>query len=559
MLTRLVIHDVVLIDRLTLALGPGLNVFTGETGAGKSIVLDALGFALGARGDAGLIRAGADNASVTAEWGSPRGLPSATCALLRDQGITPEDPLITRRTLGRDGRSRAFINDQPIGIGLLKALGATLFTLHGQFESHGLLDPATHRVWLDAFAGLDAPRSAVAEAHAAWRKAEAEHQAALDNQARARAEADFLRAAVAELGALGPQDGEAATLAERRTTLQARGRIGEHLRTALEDLDGERGAATGLARAGRTLARLAEKAPEIASILAFVDRAMDDAAEALQALQRLVDEEANGPEELQRLEDRLFSLRGVARKHNVDPDALPALHRTLAERLELLDDAETHLPVLAKAVGAARAQYLELARALSALRRKGAEALAKRLHKELAPLKLERARFEANLTPLPEDEGQAEGLERVTFQATINPGTPPGALHKVASGGELARFLLALHVILAAEDSVPTLVFDEVDAGIGGAVAAAVGARLARLAGQGQQVLVVTHSPQVAARAQTHFRVSKKTTGEGQTLTRVESLDVPERVEELARMLAGSTVTDAARAAARHLMEDGKG
>ncbi len=554
MLARLVIQDVVLIDRLTLTLSPGLNVFTGETGAGKSILLDALGLALGARSDSGLIRAGATQANVAAEFSGPP--PPALIDLAEAQGLTLDDPVILRRTVAKDGKSRAFINDQPIGVALLRQIGEQLLEIHGQFETHGLLNAATHRGLLDSFAGTTMLRRKTAAAHAAWRQAEQRHAEAAAARDRARAEEDFLRAAVAELDDLSPDADEVGKLAERRTGLQHREKILDALQTTDQALNGDKGAASALAQAGKTIARLTVKAAGLPDLLAAIDRAANDVAEAGQLLDRLLRDIDAEPDALQRIEERLFALRAVARKHNVAAEALLALQHDLKTRLALLTDQSDALTALAKAVTESKFAYRKLAEDLSAKRQKAALELAKRIARELPPLKLERAQFVADVTPLPEDQWGADGMDRVAFLASTNPGVPPGALNKVASGGELARFMLALKVVLVAGDPVPTLVFDEVDSGIGGATASAVGERLAQLAEQ-VQILVVTHSPQVAARGNNHLRVLKQTKAK-QAITGVDTLDAPARVEEIARMLAGAQTTDAARQAAVSLLEDGK-
>ncbi|MDX2028261.1 MAG: DNA repair protein RecN [Alphaproteobacteria bacterium] len=552
MLTRLVIHDVVLIDKLALQLAPGLNVFTGETGAGKSILLDALGLALGERSDASLIRAGAAQASVTAEFELPKD--HGAFDLAEEQGLSADNPLILRRVIGKDGKSRAFINDQPVSIGLLKQFGACLLEIHGQFETHGLLNPSSHRGLLDAFASLSPPKQKTAAAHTAWKVAEDKQRTAQTDRSRAQAEEDFLRSAVAELDELAPEAGEDAKLAERRTNLQHREKIAEALQLAEQSLNSERGASTALAQAGKAVARVADKAAGLQDLLAAIDRAAQESAEAAQQLNRILSSLDAEPDALQRIEERLFALRAVARKHNVPVDGLADLRRDLAARLALLGDQSDQLAALAKQAAEARHTYIRCAEDLGAKRRSAATQLEKAIMKELPPLKLERAQFKIDVTPLPEEQWSAEGMERVSFLAATNPGAAAGPLQRIASGGELARFMLALKVVVAASDPVPVLVFDEVDSGIGGATASAVGDRLARLA-EHVQILVVTHSPQVAARGANHLRVSKQSKAK-QTVTSVETLDAEARREEIARMLAGTQVTDAARQAALSLMED---
>ena len=552
MLTRLVINDVVLIDKLALELEAGLNVFTGETGAGKSIVLDALGLALGGRSDAALIRPGAAQASVSAEFSLPKD--HGVFALAEEQGLSAGNPFILRRVIGPDGKSRAFVNDQPVSIGLLKQFGEMLLEIHGQFETHGFLDAATHRGLLDAFAANGALTQKVSASFSAWKSAEEKQRDAASERERAPAEEDFLRAAVTELDDLSPQAGEAGKLAERRTNLQHREKILDALQAAQQNIDGERGAVTALAQAGKAVARVADKAAGLQELLASVDRAANETAEASQQLEKFLSSVDAEPDALQHIEERLFALRACARKHGVPVEDLADLRKDLAARLALLTDQGDQVAGLAKAAAEARHAYVKSAGELSAKRKQAAEQLAKSVMRELPPLKLERAQFKIDIVPLPEDQWSAAGIDRIAFLVSTNPGTAPGPLQKIASGGELARFMLALKVVLAASDPVPTLVFDEVDAGIGGAVASAVGDRLARLA-EHVQILVVTHSPQVAARGAYHMHVSKQTKAK-QAITEVEALNAKARQEEIARMLAGTQVTDAARKAALSLMED---
>ncbi len=555
MLVRLVIQDIVLIDRLSLTLAPGLNVFTGETGAGKSIVLDALVLALGARSDSGLIRNGAAQASVTAEFSNP--VSPSLKALAEEQGLILDDPIVLRRVVGKDGKSRAFINDQPIGITLLKQIGELLLEIHGQFETHGLLNPATHKDLLDVFGGYEAIKKKVAAAYTDWQMAKKRLNEATASRERAKAEEDFLRTAVAELDELAPETGETAKLAERRANLQHREKILEALQSAENSLSGEHGAATALAQAGKALARVADKAVGLQELLSNVDRAAHDVEEASRQLSRFAHGIDAEPDALEKIEERLFALRAVARKHGVDCEALRALHGDLKSRLNLLEDQGDQITGLAKAATEGKAIYVNQAEDLSVKRTKAAADLTKRVMRELPPLKLERAQFFVDVSPLLEEQWGAEGFDRIAFLAATNPGVAPGPLHKVASGGELARFMLALKVVLAASDPVPTLVFDEVDAGIGGATASAVSERLAKLA-EHVQILVVTHSPQVAARGAHHIRVIKQTKTK-QAVTDVEILNDKTRVEEIARMLAGAQITDAARKAALSLIDDSNG
>lgn len=555
MLVSLVIRDVVLIERLTLAFRPGLGVLTGETGAGKSILLDALGLALGARGDSGLVRRGCEQAAVTAEFQLADSHP--VFAILREQGLEEGgDSLTLRRVIGADSRSRAFVNDQPIGVTLLRRLGEELVEVHGQFDTHGLLDPRTHGGVLDAYAGLETVAAQVGAAWRAWRQVEQARLQAASDAGRARAEEDWLRHAVAELDQLAPREGEESALAETRSVLMHREKLMEAINAAWADLGGERGAERAVAAALRQLARAADKAGgRLDPVIAALDRAGAELSEGVSLLRGVsADLEIDGGN-LETTEERLFALRAAARKHSVEVDRLPALRDELAGRLALIEDQGDTLTRLAREAATARAGYLEAAKALGAKRRAAALLLDEAVGRELPPLKLERARFVTVLEALAEGEWGAAGTDRVAFQISTNPGAPPGPLNKIASGGELARFMLALKVVLARTGSVPTLIFDEVDAGIGGAVAAAVGERLERL-GREVQVLVVTHSPQVAARGAGHFQVQKHHKGEAVS-TDVVELDGAARQEEIARMLSGAHITPEARAAAAALIKGG--
>ncbi len=554
MLSRLVIHDVVLIEKLALPLERGLNVFTGETGAGKSILLDALGLAVGERSDASLVRGGAAQASVAAEFQLKND--HALFALAEEQGLSAENPVVLRRVVGKDGKTRAFFNDQPIGIGLLKQFGESLLEIHGQFEAHGLLNASTHKGLLDSFGGFEAIRRKTGKAFAEWKGAIAALEAAKTNSARARAEEEFLRASVAELQELSPKPSEADALAAQRAQLQHREKIMDALSGAENALDGEHGAIAALARAGKAIARVADKAPALKELLAAIDRALNEGNEASSELARFTAQMDAQPEALERIEERLFALRAAARKHGVDSDALPNVLKDLSARLALLEDEGGQVSKLTGVAAKARQGYTKLAEDLSAKRKTAAVKLEKAMAKELPPLKLERAAFKIELSLWTEEQWTADGMDKVTFLAATNAGTAPGPLQKIASGGELARFMLALKTVLAAADPVPVLVFDEVDTGIGGAVASAVGERLARLSGD-VQILVVTHSPQVAARGANHLRVSKRIDGK-RTVTEVAALDKKARREEIARMLAGTEVTDAARKAAESLIGERK-
>jgi DNA repair protein RecN (Recombination protein N) len=551
MLQALAIRDVVLIDRLDLAFERGLSVLTGETGAGKSILMDALGLALGARGDAGLVRKGATGATVTASFEPAARHP--VHALLREHGIEAEGQVILRRTLGADGRSRAFVNDQPASVGLLREIGGTLVEVHGQFESHGLLDIATHRAALDAFAGHSGLVDDVAAAHAAWRAAVEAEATARDDASRAEQDADFLRHALDELDALDPKLGEEAELAQQRAMLGAREKLIDALNGALGDLTAQKGVESHLRTAQRQLERVAAQAAgRLDAALAALDRAAVEAVEAIAQIQAFGASLDLDPQALERAEERLFALRALARKHRIEVDALAGFRADVARRLAAIDDREGFLAALAKTAAAARTRYVSAAGALSKSRAAAADKLDRAVMRELPPLKLEKARFRTLREDLPEGAWNAAGADRIVFEVATNPGSNPGPLDRIASGGELARFMLALKVVLARSASAPTLVFDEVDAGLGGAAAAAVGERLARLA-KDVQVLVVTHSPQVAARGSHHWRVAKGSRG-AITLTTVAALDTEARREEIARMLSGASITAAARAAADSLL-----
>jgi DNA repair protein RecN (Recombination protein N) len=545
MLTALSIRDFVLIEQLDLQPSAGLTVLTGETGAGKSILLDALGAACGARAEGRWVRSGAEKASITACFDPSKKHP--TLALLKENEIEASDGLILRRVIMADGRSKAFINDQAVGVSLLKQIGALLLEVHGQFDTHGLLDASTHLGALDRFAGIDpAPLRNLWQLWQAARGAEQQAQAELE---RALAEADYLREAVTELRKLAPQPGEEAKLIEQKQFLQNREKLATGLTSALEALQGEAGAESAMANASKALGKIADKAGErAAQALAQLDTARDALAEAINTLTSLNDDVEDGPQ-LEQVEDRLYALRAAARKHQVLVEELATAADALTARLELLDNSTESMTRLSAATIKARGAYEQMARSLSAQRKKAATQLDKRVNAELTPLKLERAKFS---TALREAEAGPNGIDAVQFEVATNIGQASGPLHKIASGGELARFMLALKAVLAQSSDALTLIFDEVDQGVGGAVAAAVGERLAKL-GTGAQVLVVTHSPQVAAKGAAHWKVAKQVSGK-HTLTTVTALDERARREELARMLAGETVTEASRQAAEALL-----
>lgn len=546
MLRSLEIRDILIIDRLALDLAPGLNVLTGETGAGKSILLDALGMVLGWKGRADLVRAGAETGEVTAVFDLPVG--HAARAVLEEAGIAAEDELILRRTAHADGRRSGFANDRRVSAEVLRALSDTLVELHGQQDDRGLLNPRGHRALLDSYSGQDlAPLRAL---WAAQREARDTLFAAEAQIARAKTEEEFLRHAVAELVKLAPQPGEEATLDARRRAMQAGARIREDIGRAQGALS-EEGAEGRLRDAYRWLTGAADKAEgRLDEALAALDRALNELSEAQAGVDACVEALDFDPSELERAEERLFAIRALARKHGVAPDDLADHAAGLQARLEALDAGEAGLAKLSRAVAEAEACYAKAAKDVTKERLAAAARLDKAMARELAPLKMERAVFR---TVVSEGEPGPEGMDLVTFTVATNPGAPKGALNKIASGGELSRFLLALKVCLTGRQPGLTMIFDEIDRGVGGATADAVGRRLKALS-EDSQVLVVTHSPQVAAFGAQHWRVEKKVKA-GATLSTVKPLDPVERVEELARMLAGDTVTDAARAAARALIE----
>ncbi|MDI1284878.1 MAG: DNA repair protein RecN [Reyranella sp.] len=555
MLVSLSIRDFVLIEKLDLAFARagqcGLGVLTGETGAGKSILIDALSLAMGARADSAAVRRGATQASVAASFDLPK--VHQVHAILAEQGLADEDVLTLRRTIGADGRGRAFVNDQPASVGLLRRLGDTLVEIQGQMEQHGLLDIATHRTSLDAFAGLDKHADAV---RAAWRQWRAAEQARADAEMAAQAarrDEDFLRHAVKELEALAPQADDEEKLASERQLLRAGSTLGDAVAQALAELEQGRGTLAALRTAHRLIERNADKAAgRLDASLAGLDRALSEATEAQAQLETARDALEFDPARLEKIEERLFALRAAARKHNVPVADLAAFAGKMMAQLAALDSGEAGVKQLAAAAKAARANYVAAADAQSAARRKGATRLDRAVAAELGPLKLEKAKFVTELAPLPETEWSEAGTDRVQFMVATNPGTPPAPIARIASGGELSRFLLALKVCLAKVGDAATIIFDEVDSGIGGATAAAVGERLKRLA-KDVQVLVVTHSPQVAAMADRHWLI-RKTTTRNAASTDVLPLDAKGRREEIARMLSGAEVTAEARAAADKLL-----
>ena len=552
MLTRLSIRNVVLIEALDLDFAGGLGVLTGETGAGKSILLDALGLVLGARADSGLVRAGEEQASVTASFefaALPRGI--ATILAKAELDVEPGEPLLIKRRVKADGGSKAFVNDQPVSAALLRDLSGHLVELHGQHDDRGLVNPRGHRALLDRFARAD-----VAAVEAAWDKRRIAREA-LDGAraaiARAAEDRDLLLAHLAELTALEPQEGEEEQLAEARAAMQK----GEKLTDDLEALRalwaGSDSAPANLRGAARRLDRIAGEHPLLGEALAALDRAVIEASEAEEKLERAAEALAHDPAALDRIETRLFDLRAAARKHHCQVDDLPAKMRAMRTALDAIEGGEAQITELEQAAGAAEAEYRARAEALSAQRSEAAQRLDSAVAGELAPLKLDAARFRTAVTRMGEERWGPSGMDAVEFLISTNPGADFAPLNKIASGGELSRFILALKVALAEEGGAATVIFDEIDRGVGGAVASAIGERLARLA-DGGQLLAVTHSPQVAARGSQHYMIAKSSEGTV-TRTSVQLLDPAGRQEEIARMLSGAEVTPEARAQADRLLE----
>ncbi|MEH2525990.1 MULTISPECIES: DNA repair protein RecN [unclassified Bradyrhizobium] len=552
MLARLSIRDIVLIERLDIEFSRGLAVLTGETGAGKSILLDAFALALGGRGDSGLVRHGAEQGQVTATFDVPKAHPAAR--ILSENGLDDTGEMILRRVQLADGRTRAFINDQSISVQTLKAVGAALVEIHGQHDERALVDASTHRQLLDAFAGLEKEVAALETLWEARRTANTALDAHRASMERAAREADYLRHAADELKALKPKDGEETALAERRTIMMQGEKIASDLREAQEAVGGPHSPVPALAAAVRRLERRAANSPALVEpAVKAIDIAINALEEADQHLSAALVAADFDPAELERIEERLFALRAASRKYSTPVDGLAALAAKFVADVALIDAGADQLKKLEAAADEADRRYGAAAEKLSAARTKSAEKLNKAVNAELAPLKLERAKFMTQVESDAKSPGP-QGIDRVEFWVQTNPGTKPGPLMKVASGGELSRFLLALKVVLSDRGSAPTLVFDEIDTGVGGAVADAIGARLSRLAGQ-VQVMAVTHAPQVAARANQHLLISKDALDKGKRVaTRVNALAADLRREEIARMLAGAEITAEARAAAERLL-----
>ena len=554
MLVRLSIRDIVLIDRLDIDFGFGLAALTGETGAGKSIVLDAFALALGARGEAALVREGAEQGQVTAAFDVAIDHPARGVLAANDLGadIGAGDELIVRRVQFADGRTRAFINDQPVSVQVLRAIGSALVEIHGQHDDRAFVEAATHRTLLDAFGGIEATAAKVRRLWDERREREAAVEAHRADIERARREAEWLRHAVDELGRLAPQTGEETSLAERRAVMMQAEKAAEDLRETHETVAGPQSPVPPLATAVRRLERRAAQAPAlIEPVVKAIDAALTALDEARSHLEQALRVADYDPGELDRIEERLFALRAAGRKYNAPVDGLKALAHCYEGDLALIDAGAQSLAALEREAEASVKRYREAAKSLSAERKRAAASLDKAVNAELKPLKLEGAQFSTQI----EAGGEApDGLDRIEFWVRTNPGTRPGPLMKVASGGELARFLLALKVVLADRGSAPTLIFDEIDTGAGGAVADAIGVRLARLASE-VQVIAVTHAPQVAARADRHYVIAKDAPAKGKRVaTRITELAAERRREEIARMLAGAEITAEARAAAERLI-----
>jgi len=548
MLRQLAIHNIVLVERLELEFEGGLGVLTGETGAGKSILLDALGLALGARADTSLVRSGQDTASVSAEIELPRDHPVA--GVLDDQGIAidPDEPLIVRRTLKSDGGSRAFVGSASVPVGLLRDVGSLAVEIHGQHDDRGLLNAKGHRALLDAFGKLET--GIVERSWAEVTRIEAELLEARSAATAAERDREWLEHASKEIEALAPEEGEETRLAEERAAMQAGLRAGESLVGLDELLGGSEGVLSQLRQAARRIERAAADHVLLAEALEGLDRALIETGEAEVRIARAAEAMAFDPARLEQVEARLFDIRGLSRKHRVEPDGLVALGQRMREQLALIEAGGEQIAELERQLLAARQSFAAAAETLSKKRHEVAALLDETVARELPPLKLDAARFR---TAIAAAEAGPAGTDRVEFEVSTNPGAPFGPLIRIASGGELSRFMLALKVALAEAGSAATMIFDEVDRGVGGAVASAIGERLARLAEQ-SQVLVVTHSPQVAARAAHHYRIEKSHGANG-TRTSVRKLSDSERREEIARMLSGASITEEARAQAARLLD----
>ncbi len=553
MLVQLSIRDIVLIERLDLAFEKGLSVLTGETGAGKSILLDSLSLAMGGRGDGGLVRHGEERGQITAVFDVA--MDHGARKLLRENGIDDDGDLIFRRTQSADGRTKAYVNDQALSVQLMRQAGQLLVEIHGQHDDRALVDTNAHRTLLDAFAGLTDEVVAVSGLYRQWRDCERALKKHRDKIELAAREADYLRAAVEELETLSPQDGEEDDLAEHRSKMMKAERIAGDISEASEFLNGNASPVPHIASLVRRLERKSQEAPGLLEdTVALLDAALDQLSNAQMEVEAALRKTEYDPRELERVEERLFALRGAARKYSVPVTGLPDLAEKMISDLAEVDAGEEKLAKFDAELAVAKGNFDRAAQSLSEKRHHAATSLSDAVMAELPALKLERARFMVEITTDPA-AGAAEGIDVVEFHVQTNPGTRPGPIMKVASGGELSRFLLALKVALADRGSAPTLVFDEIDTGVGGAVADAIGQRLKRLS-EKVQVLSVTHAPQVAARAATHLLISKGPSADGsdKITTRVATMEPEDRTEEIARMLAGASITDEARAAAARLL-----
>lgn len=556
MLSHLHIRDVVIIENLALDFAPGFSSLTGETGAGKSIILDSLGLSLGQRGEARLVRNGCEQASVTATFDiTDRKIEKRLQSVFDENDLPMELPLILRRVLTRDGRSKAFVNDQPVGIAFLKAIGEELVEIHGQFETQKLLDPRTHRHILDAFGGLEPQGKSVRTAWQTWQNAARELQQLKELLLQAQRDQEYWIESAKELRDLNPQIGEEEQLVEQRSLMMHAEKVLENMDEASKNLSGNNAAAQQrVHNAMRALERVQDKMPEqLVPILEALNRSLVEIDEAVDALERVGYDLQFDSNSQSSVDERLFALRGAARKFGVAVTGLPDLLREIEEKLTRINDQSAQKKKLEQRVTETREDYIAKARALYDKRQTASGKLAKAVMAELTPLKLEKAVFTVAVEEKPEEGWTAEGIDTVTFLISTNPGMPPGPLNKIASGGEMARFMLALKVVTQEAEATPTLIFDEVDTGVGGAVAEAVGLRLKRL-GATAQVLAITHSPQVAAKGHQHLRIAKSTENKV-TRSTVEILPLDERIEEIARMLSGSVVTEEARAAAMNLLD----
>jgi DNA repair protein RecN (Recombination protein N) len=549
MLTHLSIQNIVLIKSLDLMMENGMTALTGETGAGKSILLDSLGLALGARAESGLLRKGAEQGSVTASFDLPAN--HAVFQILEDQDFDAEGELIIRRTLGTDGRSKAFLNDKPVSVNLLKVIGDMLVDIHGQFQTHGLLDSKTHGPLLDNFGGLHDDLDNVKQAWVQWRAALKALNDHIEAAAKAREDEEYLTACVEELDKLAPEEGEEDILLDKRQRLLHFEAVIEGLNEAHQSLEGDKATNESLYKAIRALEKIADKAADqIDPFITKMDAALSslrDVAGDIEMMGHTFGEDEN----IEHVDDRLHELRAAARKHNVRPDELPQLLFDMQDKLKTIYHNEKAVEQLTAKVEEAETIYMTAAAKLTEKRVKAAGELSAHVMTELPDLKLAKAKFRVAVEPLPSPS--KDGMDDIKFLIQTNAGSPEGELGRVASGGELSRIMLALKVVLSKSSAIPVMVFDEVDSGIGGSTADAVGARLARMA-EGAQVLVVTHSPQVAAKANHHWIISKADDDAGMTQTSVHPImDENALVDEIARMVAGANLTDEARAAARVL------